>query len=351
MKKRFLVFFFICFFVFTTKSLAFSCQYQCDGGYCDDLNDFVIDVDEASKNISISRVNNGPLDTFLELASGTSILFSIDDSISQQWFESSQSDKCSNLYLCHYSISTTTLGEFATSVLTSGYEFYYDDGSARNSTTHYYMEDKEWWDFLTNVMYAGCGYISYSGEDETLTPEEKDFECGTMDNAMEKINDFYQDIHQAEEQGKSTAALYKQVNDEIDKLEVYCHGVLKSLDWSSQCVKDCTQMEKAIADAKVANHINSIQGDSNSCNISERLAAWLIRIVSWVRYIVPVAIIILTILDFIKAIAADNEDEIKKVSGKFAKRLIVALIIFLLPLLLEFILGIFGQSTYQYCLK
>ena len=90
---------------------------------------------------------------------------------------------------------------------------------------------------------------------------------------------------------------------------------------------------------------------TNSCNISERLAAWLIRTISWIRYIAPVIIIILTILDFIKAIAADNEDEIKKVSGKFIKRLIVALILFLLPLLIEFLLGIFNQDTYQYCLK
>ena len=68
------------------------------------------------------------------------------------------------------------------------------------------------------------------------------------------------------------------------------------------------------------------------------------------RYIVPVLLIILSVLDFIKAIAADNEDEVKKVTGKFVKRLIVAVVIFLVPLFLEFLLGIFGINTNNFCL-
>ena len=57
-----------------------------------------------------------------------------------------------------------------------------------------------------------------------------------------------------------------------------------------------------------------------------------------------------SILDFIKAIASNSEDEMRKVGSKFVKRLIVAAIIFLLPLMLEFLLGIFGIATSDYCL-
>ena len=130
-----------------------------------------------------------------------------------------------------------------------------------------------------------------------------------------------------------------------------CHSVFKTATYSDSCVQACIGYEEDLSTIKENHGINTINTDTNSCNISKRLAAWLIRTISWIRYIAPVIIIILTILDFIKAIAADNEDEIKKVSGKFAKRLIVALILFLLPLLIEFLLGIFNQDTYQYCLK
>ena len=63
-----------------------------------------------------------------------------------------------------------------------------------------------------------------------------------------------------------------------------------------------------------------------------------------------ILLIVLSIMDFIKAVASDSEDEMKKVSAKFVKRLIVAALIFLIPLILEFLLGIFGIGTSDYCL-
>jgi len=61
-------------------------------------------------------------------------------------------------------------------------------------------------------------------------------------------------------------------------------------------------------------------------------------------------LILLSILDFIKSVVSDNEDEMKKVGTKFIKRLIVSVLIFILPLILEYILGIFNIGTNDYCL-
>ena len=58
----------------------------------------------------------------------------------------------------------------------------------------------------------------------------------------------------------------------------------------------------------------------------------------------------MTILDFMKAIASDNPDDMKKSGAKFIKRLIAAVLIFIVPLILEFLLGIFGIGTNNYCL-
>ena len=62
----------------------------------------------------------------------------------------------------------------------------------------------------------------------------------------------------------------------------------------------------------------------------------------WIKYLLPVVVIILGILDFIKAIGADKEDEMKKAQGSFVRRLIAAALVFLIPLILEFVLDKMG---------
>ena len=46
--------------------------------------------------------------------------------------------------------------------------------------------------------------------------------------------------------------------------------------------------------------------------------------------------------DLDKLISADKDDEMKKAQGKFVKRLIAAALIFLIPLIIEFVLGKMG---------
>ncbi len=66
------------------------------------------------------------------------------------------------------------------------------------------------------------------------------------------------------------------------------------------------------------------------------------QILDILRFLVPILIIGLSVVDFIKALAAQNQDELKKASQKFIKRLIIGIIIFLLPTILEFVLNLAG---------
>ena len=56
----------------------------------------------------------------------------------------------------------------------------------------------------------------------------------------------------------------------------------------------------------------------------------------------PVLVIILGILDFVKALAAQDDDAMKKAQGKFVKRLIAAVVLFLLPLIIDYVLSVFN---------
>ena len=66
------------------------------------------------------------------------------------------------------------------------------------------------------------------------------------------------------------------------------------------------------------------------------------NVLKWAKYIAPALVIILSMLDFIKAIASQSDDEMKKAQGKFVKRLIVAALLFLLPFIINFMLKTFG---------
>lgn len=65
-----------------------------------------------------------------------------------------------------------------------------------------------------------------------------------------------------------------------------------------------------------------------------------------IKFAVPIILLVMSVLDFIKAIATNNNDEIKKSTSKFIKRLIIAILILVLPTLLYFILNdLIGLET------
>ena len=58
-----------------------------------------------------------------------------------------------------------------------------------------------------------------------------------------------------------------------------------------------------------------------------------------IKIIVPILVVVFSILEFGKVILSSDADEMKKAQAKFIKRLIIAVIIFFVPLLVNFILN------------
>lgn len=65
---------------------------------------------------------------------------------------------------------------------------------------------------------------------------------------------------------------------------------------------------------------------------------YLKQIMDIIKFLVPIVIIGLSIIDFIKAMATQNQDEIKKAANKMLKRCIIGIVIFVLPTVLELLL-------------
>lgn len=57
----------------------------------------------------------------------------------------------------------------------------------------------------------------------------------------------------------------------------------------------------------------------------------------------------LSVMDYIKAITSHDAEGLKKANGKFVKRLVIGILIFLLPFLLDFLFEAFGVYDLQTC--
>lgn len=73
------------------------------------------------------------------------------------------------------------------------------------------------------------------------------------------------------------------------------------------------------------------------------------------KIVIPLLLIIFGMIDLGKAVIASKEDEIKKATGSLVRRAIAAVIIFLLPTLISFIMTVIGgfgseaSEDYEVC--
>lgn len=79
-------------------------------------------------------------------------------------------------------------------------------------------------------------------------------------------------------------------------------------------------------------------------------------IVTFIKIVVPIILIILGMIDLAKAVIASKEDEIKKAQQLFIKRLIAAVVVFLIVVIVQVLFnllssaGVADKSTWT-CIK
>ena len=75
----------------------------------------------------------------------------------------------------------------------------------------------------------------------------------------------------------------------------------------------------------------------------EDSVAWLLqKILDYLRILGPIIILVMSGIDFIKAILASDEETLQKSYKKLITRLILAIVLFFVPMLVELLLEIFG---------
>ncbi len=72
-------------------------------------------------------------------------------------------------------------------------------------------------------------------------------------------------------------------------------------------------------------------------------------VLKMVQWIVPVILIVLGTIDLVKAVIAGKDEEVKKNQQALIKRIISAVVVFLIPLIVSVIMGWFGNSDWKGC--
>lgn len=96
-----------------------------------------------------------------------------------------------------------------------------------------------------------------------------------------------------------------------------------------------------------------VKGDSSGSTITTtdldcdgiftgRLGQFLMEAWKLIKFAVPILIIAFAIVDFIKAMSSHDEAEVKKAANKLVKRLVIGVLVFVLPTIIEYVLGLAG---------
>ena len=160
-------------------------------------------------------------------------------------------------------------------------------------------------------------------------------------NVMNSVEDAY---NKAKEEALEDAE--EEVNSGNMTEEEYDEVVN---NWDNDVEQVVNQATTAFENIKLNSFINIDFDTSNGCqsylgnpNQNGSPAYYLQFAFNLIKYAAIVMLFAFTIVDFTKAVASSKDDAIKKAGQNAIKRLIIAVIIFFLPILIEFILSLVG---------
>lgn len=100
-----------------------------------------------------------------------------------------------------------------------------------------------------------------------------------------------------------------------------------------------TKAEEQCNQNSYCNDKSTALGNVN-CECS---TAWLLqKVLNYIRIIAPTLVIVLSSIDFTKAVITSDEEDMKKVQKKLITRLVLCVVLFFIPSLIELLLNVFG---------
>lgn len=127
-----------------------------------------------------------------------------------------------------------------------------------------------------------------------------------------------------------------------DKTELKCDPNKDNncIDDAGESVKKQGEKEQTIGEQYIES--DGLANMTLTCDDASETIKLLKQVYRLLRYLIPVLIIGLSIVDFIKVVANGEDKVFKEAWSKFVKRLIIGIVILLVPVLLGFIIKLSG---------
>lgn len=132
------------------------------------------------------------------------------------------------------------------------------------------------------------------------------------------------DVYAKEEKNSEISNIYT-INLSTNSSSVYTASIIQ--------ISDCTGQ-------------NAVLGNVNDPDS----VAWLLqKLLDYTRVIGPFIVLIMSSLDYLKAIFGSDEDSLKKANKHLMTRLVLVVALFLLPTLVSVLLNVFGFTSHEVC--
>lgn len=113
--------------------------------------------------------------------------------------------------------------------------------------------------------------------------------------------------------------------------------------------KDSSSTTPTTEDSSSTNPIQDNDKIDTSCGLlgseTSKTVTFLSKMFNYVKVIIPILIILLSIADFLKVIFSGKDDDMKKAMDKFIKRIIIAVVFILVPLFISIMINISGVTS------
>lgn len=261
-----------------------------------------------------------------------------------------------------------------------GYYEYYGKENQNNAETYcpskiFVVETKDEFNELSPEFYA-CGVNPSNNIDtcESVRTYVNDYK--TKNNVTAKVFDYWKSTgvilktdnltdapntnHALDTKISVEAAIEKYCGDGPEKDEEKCEGAKKSNESTYDMAEDMGTSKEEL-DEYYKEFKNMVEIDFNGENNCESYlgnpqdkthkppAYYLQFAFNLIKYIAIIMLLVLTIVDFAKAVASSKDEAIKKAGKSTIWRVILAIIIFLLPLLIKFLFTLFGIYSAGTC--
>lgn len=189
------------------------------------------------------------------------------------------------------------------------------------------------WDFTT----ANTRIVEY--ENITTLMDEID----SLVNGCDKEDGYQEIIDKAKEISEKLVTIRKDMKSKIRSSNLTDDeksALAKRIDSSYRKLVKLSSMDLSVYGNP--QDCGTILGDVEDKN---SLAYLIQKLLNYIKIIGPILVVILSSIDFIKVIWASDDENMKKAQQKLVKRLIAALLLFLLPTLIGLMITLINNSV------